>query len=240
MRNINIANHQTAQQCARETIHYLIKTIHAGMTERGIVEEAEKFLRRKGIQAFWYYGVGAFVFVGKRTCISGSGKTYQPTNTKVEEEDIVTVDLSPEKHGCWGDFARTLVVSKGKVIGIDTNEIAGAGIKEELFSGILAEEKLHWIFKEAISPEKTFDDLFALMNAEIKSMGYVNLDFKGNLGHTIEKKMSQRRYIEEGNKTKFGDVGLFTFEPHIKFRQGEWGFKREDIYYFSDNELKFL
>lgn len=240
MQNINITNHQIAQQCAKETIHHLIKAIHAGMTEEEIVKVAERFLNLKGIQKFWYYGVGAFVFVGKRTCISESGKTYQPTNTKVKEEDIITVDLGPEKYGCWGDFARTLVVSGGKVIGVNTNEIAGAGIKEELFSGILAEEKLHSVFAETISPEKTFDDLFTLMNAKIKSMGYVNLDFKGNLGHTIEKKMPQRKYIEKGNKIKFGDVGLFTFEPHIKSEQGIWGFKREDIYYFSNNKLKFL
>ena len=63
MQNINITNHQIAQQCAKETIHHLIKAIHAGMTEEEIVKEAERFLNLKGIQKFWYYGVGAFVFV---------------------------------------------------------------------------------------------------------------------------------------------------------------------------------
>ena len=56
-------------------------------------------MKQKGINSYWYYNLGAMVFVGKRTTISISGKDYQPTDLKVKSEDLVTVDLAPEIDG---------------------------------------------------------------------------------------------------------------------------------------------
>ncbi len=54
-----------------------------------------------------------------------------------------------------------------------------------------------------------------------------------NLGHSIETTRDRRRYVEHGNETPLGAVTLFTFEPHIRRRGQQWGFKHEDIYYFD-------
>lgn len=40
------------------------------------------------------------------------------------------------------------------------------------------------------------------MNKQITEKGYVNLDFLGNLGHSIERRSGDRIYIEKGNKKK--------------------------------------
>jgi hypothetical protein len=56
------------------------------------------------------------------------------------------------------------------------------------------------------------------MNASIESLGYKNLDFNKNLGHSIEKR--KRIYIERGNNKTLKEVGLFTFEPHIQKKRG--------------------
>lgn len=70
--------------------------IKAGMTESEIVSKTEQIMRNKGIESFWYHGVGAFVHVGKRTVISESGREYVPSESAVGLNDIVTMDLSPE------------------------------------------------------------------------------------------------------------------------------------------------
>jgi hypothetical protein len=31
-----------------------------------------------------------------------------------------------------------------------------------------------------------------------------------------------------------GEAKFFTFEPHIRKKAGEWGYKNENIYYFND------
>ena len=49
-----------------------------------------------------------------------------------------------------------------------------------------------------------------------------------------------RIYIEAGNKATFKDIDLFTFEPHIKKKQGNYGFKHENIYYFDKKKLEIL
>jgi hypothetical protein len=68
-------------------------------------------------------------------------------------------------------------------------------------------------------------------------MGYRNIDFHGNLGHSIEKNLNDRRYLEENNQTKLSDCDFFTFEPHICRVNDIWGFKMENIYYFEDGKV---
>ena len=62
----------------------------------------------------------------------------------------------------------------------------------------------------------------------------------GNLGHSIEKQKGDRIYIKKGNRTRLGDVSYFTFEPHISIAGSKYGYKRENIYYFSEGKLMEL
>jgi len=83
----------------------------------------------------------------------------------------------------------------------------------------------------------TFDELFRGANAQITGAGFENLDFQGNVGHSIEHQRSDRKFIERDNLQQLGDVAFFTFEPHIRKRGGNWGFKHEDIYFFTDDGM---
>lgn len=78
------------------------------------------------------------------------------------------------------------------------------------------------------------------MNRKIAQAHFINLDFLGNLGHSIEKKSEDRIYIEKGNQTKLIDKEYFTFEPHIAKQDSMFGYKWENIYYFEDGKLKAL
>jgi hypothetical protein len=61
----------------------------------------------------------------------------------------------------------------------------------------------------------------------------VNLDFRGNVGHSIATRREDRFYIEDGNHRSLGEVRCFTFEPHVRAAGERWGFKHEDIFFFD-------
>lgn len=73
----------------------------------------ENYLLEHSADSFWYWDVGVFVFAGDETAVSVSGKDYKATDRTVQENDIITIDLSPQKNNIWGDYARTLVLENG-------------------------------------------------------------------------------------------------------------------------------
>ena len=151
---------------------------------------------------------------------------------RVECDDIITIDLSPQSGDSWGDYARTFVIEGGEVVR-DIDAIKNA----EWRDGIAMTAKLHELLSDFVSPRTTFEALYNYINRFLKVNGYINCDFLGNLGHSIATDKGDRIYIEKGNTSELSAVEYFTFEPHISIKRGKYGFKREDIYYFQDNQL---
>ncbi len=54
-------------------------------------------------------------------------------------------------------------------------------------SGLQMEEYLHKTLIDVATPDMTFEELYYLMNDVIVKKGFLNLDFLGNLGHSIVK-----------------------------------------------------
>ena len=52
------------------------------------------------------------------------------------------------------------------------------------------EDRLHQELLKYVTVETTFEDLYFHMNHLIKEYGFINLDFLGNLGHSIYNRMS--------------------------------------------------
>ena len=230
-----LRRYQEVQGLARDTIDFLRSYIHEGVSESDISHSAEEFMKRRGVTSFWYHGVGALVLVGKRTVMSVSGRVYRPSNELVGRNDLVTVDLSPDIDTYWGDFARSLVIGNGQVVS-DAGPCHPPVLKE-LFDGIGIEQRLHQRLLEIATPEMTYGSLYMQMNEAITDFGYVNLDFNGNFGHSIEKDKDAREYIKKGCQRRLRDK-LFTFEPHIARENGSFGYKMEDIYDFSEGSLR--
>jgi len=226
---LSIESYTQMQTFAKETITELLDFIRPGVSERQIAARAKEILESKGIHEFWYYGVAALVLVGERTPLSLSGRDYKPAETIVGQNDLVTIDLSPLRHGYWGDYARSIFVEDGHT-----------KLKPEqpaLVDGFNMEAQLHTHFLDTAKPDMSAHDIWEIMNALIELHGFENLDFKGNLGHSIEKDIKLRRYIEKGNHTPLGDLGLFTFEPHIRKKGQPYGFKHENIHFFKGSQL---
>ena len=102
------------------------------------------------------------------------------------------------------------------------------------------EDYLHQELYHFATPDKTFEELYYYINNIIEQKGYINLDFMGNLGHSIVKQKNARVYIEKGNQIALGDVSYFTFEPHISVSNSKYGYKRENIYYFDNGVITEL
>ena len=126
------------QLAAKQTIEYIKNIIKPGMDLLEIRKTCEEKLLESGADSFWYWDVGAFVFAGDETTVSVSGKQYITTDRIIENNDIITIDLSPQAGQIWGDYARTVVVENGKVV--DNIELIE---NQEWKSGLQMEDKLH-------------------------------------------------------------------------------------------------
>ncbi len=220
------------QAIAKQTIEYIKLVIRPGMKLTEVRKLCEQKMLELGADSFWYWDVGAFCFSGDETTVSVSGRTYQTSQRLISENDIITIDLSPQAGNIWGDYARTIILEKGKVVE-KIEDIANAQWR----NGLQMEEKLHEELRRFVTEETTFEALYLHMNRFIVAHGYQNLDFSGNLGHSIVTKKEDRIYIEKGNQTKLSDVAMFTFEPHISIPGSVYGYKKENIYFFESGKL---
>ena len=223
------------QNLNRATIEYASTVIVPGMTLVELRQLCEEYILSHGAVSFWYWDVGAFVFAGEKTAVSVSGREYKTDDHIVESNDIITIDLSPQNNCIWGDYARTLIVENGKIVK-DIEQIQN----DEWRNGLKMEAYLHEAMLGFVNENTTFEELFYYINDQIKARGYVNLDFLGNLGHSIVKNKRHRIYIEKGNTEKLSAVEAFTFEPHISLPGSLYGFKKENIYGFNGGVLTEL
>jgi len=230
---VTVHPNSIAQNIAKETMHELHDFIKVGMSEKAIEEKALELMTRKGSNSWWYHGIGALILLGKRSVESMSGRDcYSSAENRVAQNDVITIDLAPTVDGFWGDYARTVFMEEGTVAPEDQPG------NPQFRQGLDAELYLHAKLKENATPKMTYEELFLLLNREITGLGFENLDLHGNLGHSIEMDQKERVYIERGNKRSFEAVGKpFTLEPHIRFKGGAIGFKRENIYYFDKSGI---
>jgi Xaa-Pro aminopeptidase len=219
--------HGHVQTIAKNVLAGLRETIVPGDSELTIATRAVEYLANRGITETWYYECPAFVLLGPRSTLSLSGRDYRPADEPAGMCNLITIDLSPSLDGVWGDCARTFIIEDGRC----TLEPSFP----EFRRGIEVQGLLHESLRTLATPELTFAGLYSMVNHEIEKEGFENLDFLKNLGHSIASHLDERCFIEAGNDMRLGEVPFFTFEPHIREKGSQWGFKHENIYYFDDN-----
>ena len=224
----DISPHLHVQNIALRVLRDIVPFLKTGNPESDVVDVCTQLLQQYGAKDCWYHNVPALVLVGERTTLSLSSRDYQPSDVAIRANDMVTIDLSPMENNCWGDCARSYIIESGGVIPPDKSSALDYGKNTE--------RELHALMREIATPKTSMHELYWVINQSIETMGYRNLDFRGNLGHSIEKHMDDRRFIEEGSQTRLGDCDFFTLEPHICRAKDMWGFKMENIYYFEDDK----
>jgi methionyl aminopeptidase len=185
-----------------KTLKYLQENITVGMSLKEIDAMGEDFIRSQGAEPSFkgLYGFPASVCTSlNEVCIHGV-----PTDTRVQEGDILGLDLGTKIDGYFGDAAITMPI--GKISKEDEKLISCS--KDALYHAI-----------ESIKVGMRFKELTSILEQFILGRGYVPLrDF---CGHGIGKKPHEEpnipNYLEgkprQGPKIKNGMV--FCLEPMI-------------------------
>lgn len=221
-----IAKHREIQTAAKAVLARLAGVITSEDTEQSIADKAYAMLCESGYTDTWYHSCPALVLLGTRSCMSISGRDYQPAAEAVGNANLVTVDLSPMHEQFWGDCARSFPIENGRVT--QTPQLL------EFRNGLCFQRHLHAQMLEVVTPKTSFGQLFDWANLRIRQNGFVNLDYRNNVGHSIVTDRDDRQFIHSDNNLELGEVGFFSFEPFIRLKGGKWGFKHEGIFYFND------
>lgn len=182
LEELNRMEYNDLQRIAKETISYIKTIIKPNINLLDVRQLCEEKMLSLGADSFWYWNVGAFVFSGDETIVSISGREYITSDRLISNNDIITIDLSPQNNKIWGDYARTIIIENGEVVDcIDKIQ------NNEWRNGLLMEERLHQELIDFVTPQTTFEELYLHINSLIIDKGFINLDFMGNLGHSIAK-----------------------------------------------------
>jgi len=185
-----------------KTLKHLHENITVGMTLKEIDAMGEAFIREHGAEPSFkgLYGFPAAVCTSlNEICIHGI-----PTDYKVQEGDILGLDLGTKIDGYFGDAAITIAI--GEISKEDEALIACS--KDALYHAI-----------DNIKVGMRFKELSNILETFIRDRGYVPLrDF---CGHGIGKKPHEEpnipNYVDgkpnQGPKIKNGMV--FCLEPMI-------------------------
>lgn len=99
-----IALIRAAAKVADVGMEAAVKAVKAGITESQVAAAAEFAMRNAGAEEFWR----SYVASGPRTSIAHG----LPTNRKLEQGDLVMIDIHPMVNGYSGDICRTVCVGK--------------------------------------------------------------------------------------------------------------------------------
>jgi Xaa-Pro aminopeptidase len=228
-----LRRYEQAQALARESLAAIADCIRPGATEASLLADCRRLMDARGATGYWWFGVPAVVLAGPRLRVSVEGDVFLPSDTPIAPDDMVTIDVAPEIDGIWGDCARSFFLKDGRLV---TAEEAGP----EQADGMAAEATLHRHLLEVARPSMTFRDLHAEMDAQVRALGFENLDFLANYGHNIGADLHARAFIDAACAARLDTVTMFTFEPHIARPGSRFAFKYEEVYRFEGGRLKVL
>ena len=229
----DVVKYEKIQGIARNTLAQIAQHIRPGASEASLLAECRRLMDAQGVTGYWWFGVAGVILSGARLRASMEGDEYEPSHVALQQNDMVTIDLSPEIDGYWGDCARSFFLRDGRLV------TAGEAGPEQA-EGVAAEATLHAHLLHFARPEMTFQELHAQMDAQVRSLGFENLDFLGNYGHNIGQDLHGRAFIDAHCRQRLDSVPLFTFEPHIAIPGSPLAFKYEEIYRFAGNRLRVL
>ncbi len=231
--DVDIENIFIAQDIAKSCLEYMKSFLKPGLTRKQIYDECERYMLEKGSRGFWIHNDPALILFNKYTTYSAhEDPSYLFTDLFIEEDDLITIDVAPMVNNGWGDFARTFIIQKGKLI--DCKDCSNNEIKDT----IDFEYKLHELFINSLNDQITFSQLHKIIDDYVNANGYYNCDYHQNYGHTIENDQKDRITIADGvdiNISKYNKP--ITFEPHICKIDGTYAVKHENMYVYYDQKV---
>lgn len=186
---------------------HIIGYIREGMTEKQIAGEIEETLKKMGSQGLAF----PTIFVSGQ---NGADPHGSPTDKRIEEGDMLTMDFGAVIGGYCGDMTRTVA------LGSISSE------KQKAYETVLkAQEKALSLCRPGI---KCFDIDKAARDI-IEKAGYGE-NFIHGTGHGVGREVHEEPYINKkaGDEDILAENMAITIEPGI-YIPGRFGIRIEDL-----------
>lgn len=196
-----LSNITKACNITDECFKYILGYIKPGMTEKQIAKEIEDYYseRTEGTS------FETIVASGENT----SKPHAVPTDRKIEQRDIITIDMGCKVNGYCSDMTRTFFV------GTPTEEM------KKVYDLVLKNQKFTLDqYKEGGNTRQ----ITKMIESDFKLNGY---DLIHSLGHGVGLEIHEFPYISCKNETTFRENMVVTDEPGI-YIPGKFGVRIED------------
>ena len=196
-----ISNIEKACEITDNCFEYLLTYIKPGMTEKQIAEEIEEYFRERtdGL-AF-----ETIVASGENTSMPHA----VPTNRKIQEQDIITIDMGCIVNGYCSDMTRTFFV--GSVLEY-VKPVYDLVLKNQVQT------------LEEMKDGESTRLLTKMVENDFKLNGY---DLIHSLGHGVGMEIHEAPYVNYRTDTQLKENMVVTDEPGI-YIPGKFGVRIED------------
>ena len=203
-----IKNIQKACEITDNCFSYLLEYIKPGMTEKQIAREIEEYYRDRtdGLS------FETIVASGENT----SKPHAVPTDRKIQEKDIITIDMGCKVNGYCSDMTRTIFVGE---------------VPEEI------KPIYNLVLKNQTQTTNDFKDgastriLTKMVENDFKLNGY---DLIHSLGHGVGMEIHEAPYISYKSDAQLKENMVVTNEPRNIYTRKIWSKNRR---YYSNNKI---
>lgn len=196
-----VHNIQKACEITDNCFSYILTYIKPGMTEKQIADEIEEYYKQRTD------GLSFETIVA-----SGENSSMPhavPTDRKIQEKDIITIDMGCKVNGYCSDMTRTFFVGE---------------VPEEV------KKVYDLVLKNQVQTQEEFKDgantrlLSKMVENDFKLNGY---DLIHSLGHGVGMKIHEPPYINSKSDVQLKENMIVTNEPGI-YIPGKFGVRIED------------
>ena len=211
--NEEIENIRKACEITDECFKYLLKHIKPGMTEKQIAKKIENYYNEKA------EGVSfePIVATGENT----SKPHAMPSDRKIEQKDIITIDMGCKIKGYCSDMTRTIF------IGEPSPE------QKRIYDLVLKNQEQ--TLKE-MKDGANIKDIVKMVTSDFEINGYRLLHA---LGHGVGLDIHEIPFIREANDNILKEKMVITNEPGI-YVPGNFGIRIEDTLLVTKDEPEVL
>ena len=196
-----ISNLQKACEITDNCFNYLLTNIRPGMTEKQIADEIDEYYKRR---------TDGLAFDTIVASGENSSKPHAvPTNRKIEENDIITIDMGCKVNGYCSDMTRTIFVGS---IPEEMKKVYDLVLKNQ----VQTIEQM----KDGVSTRL----LTKMVENDFKLNGY---DLIHSLGHGVGLDIHEAPYVSYRSDAQLKENMVVTDEPGI-YIPGKFGVRIED------------
>lgn len=206
-----LRNLEKAGELTDMAFSYALDTFHSGMTEREIALHMEFFMRTNGAQAVSFPIIAA-------SGENGSQPHAMPTERKIQQGDMLTLDFGCMVNGYCSDMTRT--------IGFGT-----LASEQKNVYNVCLEAQLH--ATRSAQAGLSGRELDAIARNSIDQYGY-GACFGHSLGHGVGLDIHEQPNISAQSETVLKPNMVFSIEPGI-YCAGKYGVRIEDFGVLTEN-----